>query len=171
MKKLLVLVAVLLLNISLFAGDNKTKSPAAAAFEKMKTLAGEWQAKGADGKMRYAKYELVAGGTCLQETFRFEDDDSHTMVTMYHVDGDNLMLTHYCIANNQPRMRAENISADLKEIAFNFVDATNLPDPNAGHMYKAVFQFNDENEFSSAWTFRKDGKDTFTEQESYKRVK
>jgi len=121
--------------------------------------------------MRYAKYELVAGGTCLQETFRFEGDDSHTMVTMYHVDGDDLMLTHYCIANNQPRMRAENISADLKEIAFNFVDATNLPDPNAGHMYKAVFQFNDENEFSSAWTFRKDGKDTFTEQESYKRVK
>jgi hypothetical protein len=114
---------------------------------------------------------LVAGGTCLQETFRFEGDDNHTMITMYHLDGDNLMLTHYCVANNQPRMRAENISADLKEIAFTFVDATNLPDPNAGHMYKAVFNFYDDGRFDSAWTFRKDGKDSFTESESYERVK
>ena len=170
MKKTIVLIG-LLITVSLFAGDNQPKNKAAGAFEKMKGLAGEWQAKTADGKIHHASYKLVAGGTCLEETFRMGDDDSHAMVTMYHLDGDNLMLTHYCIANNQPRMRATKISDDLKEITFDFVDATNLPDPNAGHMYKAVFNFHDDGRFDSAWTFRKDGKDSFTESESYEPVK
>lgn len=170
MKKTLILIG-LLLSVALFAGDNQPKNKAAAAFEKMKGLVGEWQAKAADGKIHHASYKLVAGGTCLEETYRMGDGDSHTMVTIYHLDGDKLMLTHYCIANNQPRMRATQISDDLKKITFDFVDATNLPNPNAGHMYKAVFSFYDDDRFDSAWTLRKDGKDSFTETETYERIK
>lgn len=170
MKKTLILTT-LLLSVALFAGDNPPKAKAVAAFEKMKTLVGEWQAKTPDGKVHHASYKLVAGGTCVEETFRMGNNESQTMVTIYHLDGDQLMLTHYCVANNQPRMRATQISDDVKNVTFDFVDATNLPDANAGHMYKAVFNFHDDGRFNAAWTFRKDGKDAFTESESYERVK
>jgi DNA-binding transcriptional ArsR family regulator len=55
------------------------------------------------------------------------------MVTLYYLDGDHLMMTHFCMANNQPRMRAD-ASSSPSAIKFKFVDATNLSSPEAGHM-------------------------------------
>ncbi|MEE8366950.1 MAG: hypothetical protein V3S30_01400, partial [Thermoanaerobaculia bacterium] len=83
--------------------------------------------------------------------------------TMYHLDGDRLMLTHYCMAKNQPRMKADLTSSDLNTLRFSFLDATNMKSPEDGHMHSAVFRFVDENEMKQSWTFRKDGKDSFTE--------
>lgn len=57
-----------------------------------------------EGEVR-TTYKLVAGDSAIEETL------SHgNMVTMYHPDGNSLMLTHYCVAQNQPRMRAANFA-------------------------------------------------------------
>src|SRR5262245_33835119 len=75
---------------------------AAAGFEKLKSLAGEWQAQGPHGLTKVS-YEIVSGGTAVMETIIPPQEP--TMVTLYHRDGDQLMMTHYCSGGNQPRMR------------------------------------------------------------------
>jgi hypothetical protein len=74
------------------------------------------------------------------------------------LDGDRLMMTHYCGAGNQPRMKAET-SSDGKTVAFDFLDATNLPSPETGHMQRAVFTVADANHHTEEWVFTKDGKE------------
>jgi hypothetical protein len=128
-------------------------SPAAAGFDSLKTLAGAWDFKGPDGKPAQVTWRLVSGGSALMEELPHD-----SMVTMYHLNNDKLLMTHYCSAMNQPRMQAD-ISADGKTITFNFLDATNLASPNDGHMQKMVLTFKDKDHFSEQWVFSKDGKD------------
>src|SRR5258706_15050581 len=101
-------------------------SDAADASARLKALVGEWES---DTKARMS-YELVGGGTALVE--REAMPNMPPMLTVYYVDGDRLLLTHYCMAGNQPRMEARRINAAAGEIDFDFLDATNLASPSAG---------------------------------------
>ncbi len=121
-------------------------------FEKMKALVGSWQGTGKDGKAVKATYALVADGSAVMETL--EPGNESTMITMYVPDGGRVMMTHYCSAHNQPRMRAEAAAADPKMLTFNFVDATNLSSPSDGHMEKLVVSFADPDHFTQEWTFK-----------------
>ena len=61
-------------------------------------------------------------------------------------------MTHYCAAQNQPRMQAE-ISPDGKTITLNFVDGTNIAKPTDGHMQKILPRCRMTNHFSEKWIF------------------
>src|SRR5690242_6473548 len=77
----------------------------------MKRLAGDWIQVGPDGKASdqvVATYRVTAGGSAVEETLFA--GTPHEMVTVYHMDGDDLVLTHYCVAGNQPHMKAEKQS-------------------------------------------------------------
>lgn len=156
----------MLLSLALIAfGVNSTlsQSQAPVAFEKIKTLAGEWQGAGTDGKMRTVTYQLLSGGTAVMETLTPADEPS--MVTVYYVDGDRLMMTHFCSAGNQPRMRAEVAAGESKELKFEFLDATNLAKPTAGHIHRLRLTFQDRQHLAQTWTWREAGKektDTFS---------
>jgi len=131
------------------------------AWEKMKSLVGEWEATMAHGDMNMPvkiSYALVSGGTSLMERMN-APDESHEMITMYYPDGSRIMLTHYCAEGNQPRMRAKASSGDPGSLAFSFVDATNLASPQAEHMRKLVVRFQDADHFTQEWTHRKAGKE------------
>ncbi len=140
---LVVLLAFVLIASQLPAADS------AGQFEKMKSLAGEWQGKSPDGKNVTVSYELVSNGSALME--RMAGENEPNMITMYHLDGANLMMTHYCSAMNQPRMRAE--AGEANAIHFTFIDATNLAKSTDGHMHKLTITFKDENHINHAWTF------------------
>lgn len=168
MRILLSLVLFVLSPSFLSAND---ESKAKAALDAFKSLEGKWTATSPNGEARNAVYEIVAGGSAVQESFTMGKDNNMKMITLYHLDGNQLMLTHYCVAQNQPRMRAVSISDDLKQINFDFLDATNLPDVQKGHMYKAEFHFIDSNQFTSKWTFRENGTDKMIEEETFTRVK
>ncbi|HEY7402089.1 MAG TPA: hypothetical protein VIB39_01090 [Candidatus Angelobacter sp.] len=122
------------------------------AFDNLKSLAGEWQAKDPTGKMQTITWKVVSGGSVIMESMQEE-----SMVTMYHVDKDHLMLTHYCSAHNQPRMQAQ-VSDDGKTITFNFLDATNLNSPADPHMHKMVLTIVDKDHFNEQWFFSVNGK-------------
>jgi len=140
-------------------------TPPAAAFERLKALAGAWTGKGADGTTSHYAYEVVAGGSALLERCEMPHDGVPvTMLTLFHLDGERLLLTHYCMAGNQPRMQAQAITED--SIAFEFVDATGLDTPDEGHMHRAVFRFDGPDRFTTEWTFRAGDKDVFTESET-----
>jgi hypothetical protein len=148
---------------ALLAGDTpaapEKAAPKAASpgFEKIKALAGEWTAKGAGEHAAPLKvsYALTSAGSAVVETM--DTGDHGSMVTVYHPDGDAVMLTHYCASGNQPRMRAKGGD---KELAFAFVDATNLSSPDAMHMHDLKVTFDDADHITEEWTTAVGGKRT-----------
>lgn len=132
------------------------QSDAQKVLDKFKSMAGTWQGKSPTGDTSEVTYRLQAGGTAAMAELQMGDEG---MTSMFYVDGDQLLMTHFCPSNNQPRMKA-TISPDLKTVSFDFLDATNLPGPQAGHMHRAVYVFSDADHYSEEWTWRKEGKDT-----------
>ncbi len=126
-------------------------------FEKVKSLTGEWAGKTDSGVAAKVSYRLVSAGTALLETLHAEGEPE--MVTLYTADGSRLVVTHYCGAGNQPRMKTEPISGSPQKLDFSFVDAGNLPDAAAGHMHHLELTFEDADHFTQHWTWRQDGKD------------
>jgi len=166
-------VVLLIGAATVFTTGNATAagSGGAAAFEQLKALIGDWQTETNVSGKATLHMELTAGGTALLEKFHMEDNGKPVeMITLYYVDGDQLKLTHYCMAGNQPTM-AGMYDAATKTIKFKFVSVSNLKSPDAGHMHHALYTFIDNDHFKTNWTFRKDQKDSFTEDATYTRMK
>lgn len=131
---------------------------AARAFETFKQLAGTWKSTSASGDEGTLEYEVVAGGSAVVERFTSAAHGAeNAMVTVYHLDGDDLVLTHYCMAGNQPTMRAASIDGD--EVRFELDHVSNLASSDAGHMGRAVFRFQGPDRHTSAWTYRQAGEE------------
>jgi hypothetical protein len=112
--------------------------------------------------------DVIAGGSVLRSS-SFDAHPGETMVTLYHLDRDRLMLTHYCVARNQPRMVASRFEDEGRTIRFDFLDATNLASPGAGHMHSSILQIRDDDHFTSRWTWFQDGKESWMEEIVYER--
>ncbi len=163
------LIAGLLASAAFAAGSKSDASAAGpAAYARLKTLAGEWEANSDQGKA-HLNLELIAGGTALVE--RESADKMPSMETVYHLDGARLLLTHYCMAGNQPRLQAATFNPDKGELQFRFLDVTNLATPGAGHMHDMLIRFIDNNHFETEWQFFENGKPKFTEKALYTRVR
>ena len=129
------------------------------SFDTIKSLAGNWEGKTETGEPIAVSYKVTAGGSAvMSEIEGGMHGKSEDMISMIHMDGDRLMLTHYCSAGNQPRMTAST-SPDGKTITFNFLDATNLASPDTPHMDHVVFTFIDANHHVEEWHFSLQGKD------------
>jgi hypothetical protein len=156
--------AILVLCAPTFAAEPSTQ-PAADAFEKMKSLAGEWKGKDEKGEDAGATFELDAGNSVLMEKMHMH------MITMYTLDNDRVLLTHYCAAQNQPRMTASALADDGKTLSFKFLDGTGMKSKNDGHMHALKINFVDADHIAEEWTFQADGKDQFTGKIKLERVK
>lgn len=150
---------------------NASVSPerAKAVFEKLKKLTGEWRAKSTKGWTEKLTYDVIAGGSVIMER-SYGAHPNEWMATMIHLDGDRLLLTHYCIAKNQPRLVATNVSDDLSKITFEFLDGTNLPSRDKGHMDKVVYRFAAPDRITARWTWYQDGKESWMEEIEQRRV-
>lgn len=125
-------------------------------FEKLSAVLGHWTAK-AEGRDYKVWYKLIAGGSSLMETEKFEGEPE--MITVYFLDNDKLVMTHYCSANNQPHMAALPSSKDGKRFEFAYQNATNLADPAMGHMSHLVVTLEDADHLVQDWTWTEGGKD------------
>jgi hypothetical protein len=134
-----------------------TKAAKHAGLERFKQLAGEWVGKDSAGAFQEVRvsYKVTAAGSAVVETIF--PGQPFEMITVYHADGDDLVLTHYCAAGNQPRMKAER-GTDANKFAFKFAGATNLKSENDMHMHDATFTFPDNDTIVSEWTHFKDNK-------------
>lgn len=129
-----------------------------ASFDQMKSFAGTWQGKDSTGGAVQVSYRMTSGGVLVSEIQTAMKGHSEDMISMIHMDGDRLLLTHYCAAGNQPRMQA-SASPDGKTITFDFLDATNLASPDAGHMQRVIFTAIDANHHTEEWHFADHGKE------------
>ncbi len=164
---LTIAMAAVLSGAALAGGPKPEASTGPAAYARLKTLVGDWEADTPMGKS-HVSYTLIAGGTSLVE--RETGEKMPEMLTVYYLDGDRLLLTHYCMAGNQPRMQARSFNAETGELAFQFLDATNLPNAGAGHMHNATIRIADHDHFSSVWEFYEDGQKKMAHPFEYTRV-
>jgi hypothetical protein len=115
-----------------FAEPNES----AAAFERLKTLSGSWDVvESRAGGKSIATYMMTGRGSVLIEDLRAGGIGG--MMTAYHLDKGTLVLTHFCGAGNQPRMRLKGVHDGGRRMRFEIYDITNLADPD-GYRSTAV---------------------------------
>jgi hypothetical protein len=142
--------------IVLCASFALAQSSTQKSFATLKTLDGNWEGKNNQGQPLKVSFRETSGGSALMSEIHGHGPEN--MVSMIHMDGDRLMMTHYCGAGNQPRMKA-TLSPDGKSVSFDFIDATNLSSPDAGHMNHVVFAMTDADHHTEEWTFLDHGKE------------
>lgn len=138
-----------------FAGP---RPRAEVAFQKLQSLAGHWAGTDEQGKALQTHFQNVVSNTAVMETLT--EPSGMQMLTMYSVDRNSILLLHYCPTNNQPRMRAIPEPGPIHALTFSYQGAANLPNPMAGHEYRLVLVFNDQDHITEHWTWRSAGKDT-----------
>ncbi len=134
----------------------------AAALAQLRDLAGEWEgsfewtgARTARGKVN-ATYAETANGSAVIENLAMNGVPS--MTSVYHLDGADLRMTHYCAAQNQPRLKARQIALAKGVLDFDFVDATNLRSPDAPHVYGLEMRLLNVDHITLAFLFEGSGK-------------
>jgi hypothetical protein len=151
------MIALLLVAASLRA--DKTKSE--EAFDRLATLKGEWSGEQEGIKISLI-YTLTANGSALMEEFRPES--GAVMITMFTVDGDHLIATHYCSAKNQPQMITSAITDVQKPLAFSLARITGLKSPDDWHNTGLTIIQADNEHLTQEWTYQskeKSGKRIF----------
>ena len=121
------------------------------AFERLKLLEGTWVGTAGSGSEAHAAvvtWEVTAGGTALIER-QFAGTPSE-MMSVYHRDGDDLVLTHYCAMGNQPQMRFDPGESVSNFYTFRFNGGTNLG-KNATHVHAGTIQFVNANQMRAEW--------------------
>ena len=141
--------------------DHAARPASSPALDRFKALAGEWVAA-EDSELSkkgdlVARYAVTAAGSAVIETVF--PGSPHEMVTVYHADGSDLVLTHYCMEGNQPRMRARN--AKGSRIDFAFDGGTNIDPKKDRHMNSASLELVGADEIKSVWTEIEAGKPVF----------
>ena len=139
-----VLAVVLVLSSTAIAAGQE-KSPSEMAFERLKGLLGTWEAteKGTSRKST-AQYTMTGGGSVVMEVLG-------GMSTAYHLDKGTLVLTHFCGAGNQPRMRVKTVENGGRHIAFEMYDITNLKSPDAYRSTSLDVLFHDDGTIDLAY--------------------
>ncbi|MFA6045674.1 MAG: hypothetical protein WC718_11885 [Phycisphaerales bacterium] len=130
----------------------KAEDPAAHAQGPMmkfvSRLAGDWEMKGPDGKPMLAmRTHVMAGGSAVAETMF--PGGPHEMINMYHLDGDELVMTHYCASGNQPRMQCS--STDGKSVELTLRDVTNRLDSDETYMGYLKVTLVDDDHLIQEW--------------------
>jgi hypothetical protein len=178
MKSLRIMLSVAVLSLSTMAfaqsdahkpvaQSDAPKSDAQKSFDQLKTLAGTWHAtittdppvkEMGNGAIGDVSLRVTSRGNALVHEMSESGKDDPTKydhpVTMFYLDGDRLLLTHYCDAGNRPRMAAR-VSPDGKTVEFDFLDVAGST--KYGNMHHAVFTFIDANHHTEDWTYMMPG--------------
>jgi hypothetical protein len=154
---------ILLAALTFRATGADTPHSPADTFERMKALAGEWDADlPGFGKMNDS-IRLVSNGKAIEETLGTQADNE---VSIYSRDGERIVLTHFCALTadgHQARLETGPLRGVQDRIVFAFRDAINLHNRAAPHMRQVIMNFTDSGHFSEKWTKTENGKDTVFE--------
>ncbi len=138
------------------AQEMHTAARTTPAFDQLKTLAGHWEGTTQDGKKGQVSYEVISGGSVLME--RLSPGNEPDMITMYSLEGDRILVTHYCSAGNQPTMQTGPSPAANGKIEFTFLRLAGAKSPGEGHMVGLTLSMPDKNHLIQSWTYDDHGK-------------
>jgi len=146
----LIVVAVLTASMALADANIDARK----SFDLLKQMEGNWAGKNQQGDLIQVTFRMTAGGSALMSEIHGHGPEN--MISMFHMDGDRLVMTHYCGAGNQPRMKV--IASDAKSVSFEFFDGTNIG-PGDGHMQHVTFTEPDADHHVEEWVFVDHGKE------------
>jgi hypothetical protein len=149
MRTLATTMGVLALGAGTVLAADAPSGSARQALDRIKTLVGTWEGNiGApDGPKGSVRYELTGGGHIVKETLFPETD--HEMLTIYHLDGETLLATHYCSSGNAPLMKLEK--ATPQELSFGFSGGANLDPAKDVHIHSGRLRWADGGGLQSEW--------------------
>lgn len=162
MRKTFIVFAVLASCASMGGSSAPT---AKQAFDSMKKLTGEWEGTMDGNAGAKVTYKLTGGGSALVETLG--PGTPYEMVSVYHMDKSDLLMTHYCGAGNQPTMKYRQ-GKDPKVLSFEFIRGTNMKSTDM-HMHKLVVRMLDGDRLQCDWTSYEKGKPAGTVHFVFKR--
>jgi hypothetical protein len=158
----------LLLCVALASQEMHSPARSTAAFDQLKSLAGEWTGKTSTGSPVQVAYKIISNGSVVMETLQPANEAE--MITMYSLDGDRIFVTHYCSAGNQPTMQTAPSPATNGKLDFSFLRVTGTATHDEGHMVALSLDLTGKDHFTQTWTFLDHGKSTM-ETFTYARVK
>jgi len=150
MNRMLAMLPLLVLGACSTTHSSMSDNTAAKSqFETLRSLEGDWVGEPApDGTRVETTFHVTGNGSAVQQVLF--PNTPHEMISMYHLDGDRLLHTHYCALGNQPRMVAK-APKQQGEIAFAFLDATNMPSTDDMHMHEMRLLVRDKDHIEEWW--------------------
>ena len=140
-----------------WCGSVSAQSNANAVFDKFRALSGDWEGTvawtGQSPSKVGAHYYLTGNRSAVVE------DLTNDMTSVYYLDGTDLRMTHFCAAQNQPRLKADAFGRNSSSVSFSFVDITNLRSPGAGHVQGLDVEFVAQDHIKLQFHFVADGKE------------
>lgn len=134
-----------------------TDADRAALIDRIKSLAGDWEIVDSDGKgSGRTVFAVTSAGSSVREIMFA--GDAHEMTNVYHMDGDSLLLTHYCAMGNQPRMRGRAPRSPADPVVFEFDSVTNLAKASDHYMGRMKLTIKDADHITQEWYSFEKGK-------------
>lgn len=122
-------------------------------FERLKTLEGKWRIA-EPARDTEVQFKVMSNGSALVETWRMSA--TRSSITIYALDGDRLLVTHFCPQGNAPRLAY--VDTDKKGVHhFEFLDGTNLQDGDGSHQHVFWMRFISDSAFIRSETYIKNG--------------
>lgn len=125
-----------------------TANQSALLFEQVKGLAGTWEMADEQGQKQTAAVFAVSSNGSVVREIMFPGS-THEMTNVYHMDGPTLVMTHYCAAGNQPRMRA--VAEKPGTVALKFDSVTNLTKPDESYMGELTLDIKGTDAVDAKW--------------------
>ena len=118
---------------------------AASAFKFLTSMTGDWERSGGahdhGDDAHSVSFRPTAAGSAVMETM-FAGEPME-MISMYHMDGDTLLMTHYCALQNAPVLQF--VKSDKPgELKFAFKGGTNFDPKVDAHLHESTFQIIDK---------------------------
>jgi hypothetical protein len=154
-RPLFALVCAVLVTVSNTQAATPAGLDAKTAFARLKSLSGDWTGPKMMGHKLNQNYRVIAGGSAVMETC-FPGTPME-MVSLYYLKGDKLVMQHYCMLANQPRMKLNTKKSTADTLVFDFDGGDNIRSTN-GHMHSATLHIAGRNKIELTGSLREKGK-------------
>lgn len=134
-------------------GETGGQVDALAVFARLKTLAGSYQVaiEGMPAPTEVS-YESVSGGHALLE--RLNVGAPEEMVSIYFLEGTELVMVHYCGIGNRPHLRLDRTQSTIDRLVFTYDSTTTgIEAHHDAHIHGAIFKFVDADTIDVEWDF------------------
>jgi hypothetical protein len=135
------------------------QSPAADMLKRIGALDGRWEGHLAWSGARQGTGEIAANYTLAKfknsVTENLMMDGTPYMTSVYHLDGSDLRVTHFCV-ESQPRLKADRLDAAAGSAHFALVDVTNAG-PKSGYVEEISLTNTDPKTLRIEFVFKGNG--------------
>jgi hypothetical protein len=154
MRKLAILIILITTGIVALPQEppktTSVQSDAQKTFAKLKTLAGSWRGTIMGISINFTIRAASSGTAILHEGNTSGGQPPNHEITMFYLDGDRLLATHYCDAGNRSHLEGKMLP-DGKTIELGFLDV--VGSTRGGYLKGMVLTIIDANHHTVEATF------------------